>query len=124
MAARQRSAAAASGPAPREHWSVTVEGEAARLDVPADAQRDRHFEVYCCFTVARAGAGTASHALRVLVDGQQEWARRIATDTGVRDTLDVRFRRTVPAGRSLRLHALGSTEGARPLRLSIEVEEE
>jgi hypothetical protein len=124
MAPRQRSAAAASGSAPHERWSVTVEGDAARLDVPADAQRERRFEVYCCFTVAHPGGGAASHALRVLVDGQQEWARRIATDAGGRDTLDVRFRRSVPPGRALRLQALGSTEGARPLRLSIEVEEE
>ena len=124
MASRQRPAALAAGPGRREQWSTSVQGDAARLDIPADAQRERRFEVYCCFTVAHPGAGAAWHALRVLVDGQHEWSRRIATDPGARDTLEVRFGRTVPAGRALRLHALGATGRARPLRLSIEAEEE
>ena len=125
MAARQRPAPSTGpGPAPREQWSVAVVGDSARLDIPADAQRERRFEIYCCFTVAHPGSGEAWHALRVLVDGRQEWARRISTDSGGRDTLELRLHRSVPAGRALRLAARGATGRARPVRLSIVAEEE
>ena len=125
MASRHRPAPTAGPDATRrEHWSVAVAGESARLDIPADAHRERRFEIYCCFSVAHPGSGEAWHALRVLVDGRQEWARRISTDAGARDTLELRLRRTVPAGRALRLAALGATERTRPIRLSIDAEEE
>ena len=124
MASRHRPAPTGPGAARGEHWSVAALGDAARLDIPADARRERRFEIYCCFTVVHPGTGEAWHALRVLVDGRQEWARRIPTDPGGRDTLELRLHRSVPAGRALRLAALGSTERARPVRLSIDAEEE
>ena len=123
MASRHRPAPTGPDASRREHWSVAVSGDAARLDIPADAQRERRFEIYCCFAVAHPGSGDAWHSLRVLVDGRQEWARRLRTDPGAGDTLELRLHRTVPAGRALRLAAHGATERARALRISIDAEE-
>ncbi len=125
MAARPRSRAKRSAAAPPERWSVeTHSGEVAHLDIPADSSRERHFEIYCSYAVMHRDAGAAWHALRVLVDGAHEWARRVPTDNGARDSLDLRFRRTVPPGRALRVSAIGEAEGAAPLGLSISAEED
>ena len=108
-----------------ERWSVeTARDGVARLDIPPHATRERRFEVYCSFRVAHPGAGAASHALRVLVDGAHEWSRRVPTDAGGRDSLDVRFRRTVPVGQPLRLTAIAEVDGALPLGLSISADED
>jgi len=112
----------ASGP---EHWSVRVDRDSvARLDIPPHASRDRSFEIYCSLLVGHPGGGSASHALRVLVDGAHEWSRRVETDPGGRDTLDVRIRRVVPAGRALRLTAIAETDRAITLGLSITADED
>ena len=109
----------------RERWAVeTDRDDVARLDIPPHATRERSFEIWCSFRVAHPGTGDASHALRVLVDGAQEWSRRVPTDPGGRDALDLRFRRTVPAGRPLRLTAIGAVDRAVPLGLSISAEED
>lgn len=123
--ARRRGAAPERGRIEREHWSVeTPRGDVARLDIPAHAQRERRFEIYCSLSVTHPGNGVAHHALRVLVDGAQEWSRRVATDAGGRDTLDLRFRREVPIGRALRLTAIAEVDRAVPLLLSISAEED
>jgi hypothetical protein len=92
-----KSPAPASGP---ERW-VTDAGarDVARLDIPSDAYRDRTFEVSCSFFVSHVGAGGATHALHILVNG-------------VQDSLDYRFRRSVPMGQPLRLTA--TTSVSRP----------
>ena len=109
----------------RERWAVETDRDGvARLDIPPHASRERSFEIYCSLRVAHPGSGAAAHALRVLVDGAQEWSRRVPTDAGGRDTLDVRFRRVVPAGRPLRLSAIADVDRAIPLGLSISAEEE
>jgi hypothetical protein len=108
-----------------EHWAVeTDRDDVARLDIPPHASRERSFEIWCSFRVAHPGTGNASHALRVLVDGAQEWSRRVPTDPGGRDALDVRLRRVVPAGQPLRLTAIGAVDRAVPLGLSISAEED
>ena len=108
-----------------ERWSAeTARDLVVRLDVPPHATRERRFEVDCSFRVAHPGEGEASHALRVLVDGAQEWSRRVPTDPGGRDSLDVRFRRIVPVGQPLRLTAIAEVERALPLGLSIRAEED
>lgn len=125
MASKRRPAGDGAGSFRREHWSAEAPpGDVAQLDIPADASRERSFEVYCSFAVAHPGAGEAWHGLRVLVNGAQEWSRRIATDPGGRDTLDLRFRREVPVGRPLRLTAIGEVGRALPLGLSVSAEEE
>ena len=94
-----------------------------RLDIPADAQRERHFEIFCRLVV-RAGRPDAVHGMRVLVDGAVEWARRVPTHAEGSDSLDLRLRRTVPVGRPLRLSATCELRGATRERLSITAEED
>ena len=107
-----------AGAAKPERWSADAgEGDVCRLDIPADAVRERRFEIACLFVVAHPGAGTARHGLAVTVDGAREWSREIGTHEGQTDTLDVRFHRTVPAGRALRIVATGSVERARRVRV-------
>lgn len=124
---RRSPAARGAPPAPHaaERWSVESRGAGvARLDIPADASRERTFEIYCSLAVRRRDGAAATHALRVLVDGAQEWSRRVPTHDGAADTLDVRLRRTVPVGRPLRIGATGEADGAVVLRLSIAAEED
>src|SRR6218665_4159642 len=99
-----RPATVPSGP---ERWSADAgAGDVARLDIPPDAHRDRTFEIACSFVVAYRGDDVSAwHELRVLANGAQEWQRRVPTHPGGRDSLDMRFRRTVPLGEPLRLGA-------------------
>jgi hypothetical protein len=114
----------ARGSRTAERWSVESPGGVALLDIPADAARERAFEIYCSLAVRRGDGAAASHALRVLVDGAQQWSRRVPTHAGAADTLDVRLRRVVPVGRPLRIGAIGEADGAAVLRLSIVAEED
>ena len=98
--------------------------DVVRLDIPADAQRERTFEIYVRLLVAnRSGRGDATHALRVLVDGALEWSRSAPTHPDGSDSLDLRLRRSVPPGQPLRLSATCELRGAQRVRLSIEAEE-
>ena len=113
---------------PREHWSVRADAaDVAVLDIPADLRRERRFEIDCRFVVRTREdvAPGAWHAMRVSVDGAQEWSRRIDTaNPGASDSLDVHFRRDLPAGRPLRIVA--TTEvggGAQRVSLAIEADE-
>ena len=125
MATKRRAASAAASASASERWAVESRGDdVAHLDIPAHASRERRFEVYCSYAVMHRDAGAAQHGLRVLVDGAHEWSRRVPTDNGARDTLDLRFRRTVPVGRALRVTAIGEAEGATPLGLTITAEED
>lgn len=108
-----------------ERWAADAgAGDVCRLDIPADAARERRFEIACRFVVAHPGSGEARHGLAVTVDGAREWSREIDTHAGPSDGLDVRFRRVVPAGRPLRIVAAGSVRRARRLSLSGTAEEE
>ena len=121
-APRARGRAAASAP---ERWSIDVgSGDVAHLDIPAHATRQRTFEIDCRLVVMHRDAGPASHAMRVLVDGAQEWARRVTTHNGAHDSLDLRLRRQVAVGRPLRITAITEADGASRLALSISAEEE
>ena len=108
-----------------EHWEVDAgSGDVAHLDIPADASRDRLFEISCTFVVAHRGDEDASHALRVLVDARQEWSREVPTHPGGQDSLDVSLRRSVPVGVPLRVTAIASAHGAARVRLAIVAEEQ
>lgn len=116
----------AATPSP-EHWRIDAGDRAdALLVVPADARRERRFEISVAMSVRpRAGAREPWHELRVLADGELQWSRRIATDPAGRyDGLDYRFRRSVPVGRELRLQAFVECGGAERLRLTIEADED
>ena len=123
-----RRAAAARSSRSLEHWSVDAgDGDVAHLDIPPDAQRERSFEISCSLVVAQRGGDDddpAWHALKVLVDGAQQWSRRAATHPGPRDSLDLQFRRVVPSGQPLRLTAIAQVHRAARLRLTIVAEEE
>lgn len=110
--------------ADHEHWSIDAGDRAtARLDIPPHATRERRFEIDVRFVV-KAGAGVApEHALRVLVNGAQEWSRRVATAAG-EDSLEWRQRRSVPVGEPLRIQALTEVRHALRLRLVITAHEE
>jgi hypothetical protein len=125
MTSRRRPATLRADSSAPERWSVDAGGaEVAHLDIPAHATRQRTFEIDCRFVVMHRGAGPAWHAMRVLVDGAQEWSRRVPTHDGDHDSLDLRFRRTVPVGRPLRVTATGEAGGATRLALAISAEED
>jgi hypothetical protein len=108
-----------------ERWRVDAGDRAiARLDVPPHANRERVFEIDVRFVV-RAGAGRApQHGLRVLVNGAQEWARRVPTARDGEDSLEWRQRRSVPVGQPLRIQALGDVQQALRMRLVVSVVED
>lgn len=109
-----------------ERWLADA-GDApeACLDIPADSQRERRFEIACSMTVRPAGDATAPwHELRVYADGDLQWSRRIPTQhPAAFDGLDYRFRRTVAVGRGLRLQALSECNQGRRIQLTIEADE-
>ena len=109
---------------PPERWSADAgTRDVVRLDIPADALRERSFEIDCRLVVRASRAG-ARHGMRVLVDGALEWARTVPTHADGGDSLDLRLHRTVPAGRPLRLTASCELQGAQRVSLRISAEEE
>ncbi len=119
----------ASAPTERrpEHWSADAgHRDVVKLDVPADAARERRFEIYVRLVAANPAArAEATHALRVLVDGALEWSRSAATPADGPDSLELRLARTVPVGRPLRLNATCAVRGgAQRVSLTISADEE
>ncbi len=98
----------------------------ATLRIPADAVRERRFEIACAMTV-RAPADEAVpawHQMTVHADGQQQWSRRVPThNPGSFDGLDFRFRRSVPLGQELRVSVTVTCAGGRRRSLDIEADE-
>jgi len=112
---------------PPERWSTDAGArDVAQLTVPPDARRDRRFEVFCHFVVARKGEADAEawHGMRIDVNGSLEWSRRVPTENpGHTDLLDYRFRREVPAGQALRIAVRTEVRNAARVRLALEAEE-
>jgi hypothetical protein len=107
-----------------EHWAAEAGArDVVRLDIPADALRERTFEIFCRLIV-RTTRGDATHAMRVLVDGALEWERKLPTHAGGDDSLDLRLRRSVPAGRPLRITASCELRGAVRVSLGVSADEE
>ena len=99
--------------------------DVARLDIPADALRERHFEIFCRLVVSnKAGRTDATHAMRVLVNGALEWTRAVPTQPDGSDGLDLRLRRSVPVGRPLRVTATCELRGAQRVSLTISADED
>ncbi len=117
-----------------ERWSVEA-GDAtnATLTIPADAKRERRFEIAVAVTVAvpsteheSKGAGAHEPWLQVtvLANGAQQWRRRVPVhNPGQYDGLDYRFRRSVPVGQALRIAVAVAGSGVRRQRLVIEADE-
>jgi hypothetical protein len=90
-------------PAP-ERWTLDAgDAASATLHIPADARRERRFEIACAATVAvPEDHADAWLQMTVQADGQQQWQRRVpAHNPGEFDGLDFRFSRPVPVGRAL-----------------------
>ena len=110
---------------PTERWRADAgDRPIARLDVPPHATRERVFEIDVRFVV-KAGAGRdPQHGLRVLINGAQEWTRRLKTQRDGEDGLEWRQRRSVPVGEALRIQALTEVQHAMRLRLVVTAVEE
>jgi len=113
-------------PASPERWSAdSGSRDVVRLDIPADALRERTFEIFVRLVVAnKAHRHDATHALRVLVDGALEWSRSAATHVDGSDSLDLRLRRSVPVGRPLRLVVQSKVHGVQRRALTISADQE
>ena len=107
-----------------ERWAAEAGArDVARLDIPADALRERSFEIFCRLVV-RTTRPDATHAMRVLVNGALEWERKLPTHASGDDSLDLRLRCSVPLGRPLRITATCELRGSQRVSLSINAEEE
>ncbi len=109
-----------------ERWHLDAADAAqATLLIPADAVRERRFEIAIAMTVhAAADHAAAWHQMSVQADGEQQWRRRVPThNPGSFDGLDYRFRRTVPVGRALRITVAVACHGGRRRSLVIEADE-
>ena len=109
-----------------EHWEADAgDASVAHLDIPADAVRDRAFEVAVDWSVrALPGVAEAWHELRVLLNGAHQWTRRVPTHLDGGDGLDYRVRCEVPAGQALRVAAVTHSTGVRRLSLRITADED
>lgn len=111
---------------PAERWSTRA-GDAALavLDIPADAHRQRRFEIACAMTVqALDNSDSPWHELRVYCDGQLQWQRRVPTQQPAPfDGLDFRFQWPIAVGRRARIQVESHCQGARRLQLQIDAEE-
>ena len=108
-----------------ERWSLDAADRAVgKLDIPPHAVRERIFEIDVRFVVKAGGGASPTHALRVLVNGAQQWSRQVSTAAGGDDSLEWRQRRTVPVGQSLRVQALTEVQHTMRRRLTIEAREE
>ncbi len=113
-------------PVKAERWVVSG-GDAATvtLTIPADAGRERRFEIACAITLSvPEGARAPWHQMTVLTNGTQQWRRReLSHNPGAWDGLDYRFSRSVPVGQALRITVSVACQGARRRSLQIEADE-
>lgn len=122
-------AAAQAAPARKpERWQLSAgDAATATLLIPADAQRERRFEIACAITVAVPEAATPArcwHQMTVLANGSQQWQRREPShNPGAWDGLDMRFARSVPVGQALRVTVSVAVQGVRRRSLVVEADE-
>ena len=111
-----------------ERWSIDASDAAtSTLVIPADARRERRFEIACAVTVTVPAAASAMEPwlqMSVLANGTQQWRRRApAHNPGAWDGLDYRFARSVPVGQALRITVAVAGHGVRRRSLVIEADE-
>jgi hypothetical protein len=109
-----------------ERWQLDGgDAATATLTIPADARRQRRFEIACAATVAvPLDAAGGWHQMTVLANGSQQWRRReSAHNPGAWDGLDYRFSRSVAVGQTLRITVQLAGQGVRRRSLMIEAEE-
>lgn len=113
-------------PNPPERWTLAGgDAPSATLHIPADARRERRFEIACAVTVhVPEGAPSAWLQVTVQANGAQQWRRRVpAHNPGEFDGLDYRFARSVPVGQALRVGVAVAGQGVRRRSLTIEADE-
>jgi len=111
---------------PPERWTLQAgDAPGAVLVIPADAKRERRFEIAIAVTVAvPADAHAPWLQVTVLANGTQQWKRRTpAHNPGAYDGLDYRFTRSVPVAQALRVQVAVSGSGVRRRSLLIEADE-
>ena len=111
---------------PPERWAITAgDAATATLLIPADARRERRFEIACAITVGQRESATGAwHQMTVLANGAQQWQRREPTQCpGAFDSLDYRFSRSVPVGQALRVQVSVATHRTQRRSLVIEADE-
>jgi hypothetical protein len=111
-----------------ERWTLNAgDAPTATLTIPADARRERRFEIACAVTVAVPETATPArcwHQMTVLANGSQLWQRREpAHNPGAWDGLDYRFARSVPVGQALRVTVNVAVQGLRRRSLVVEADE-
>ena len=109
-----------------ERWCLAAgDAATATLVIPADARRERRFEIACAITVGVPSApATAWLQMSVLANGTSQWRRREpAHNPGAWDGLDYRFARSVPVGQALRITVAVTCQGVRRRTLLIEADE-
>ena len=110
-----------------ERWTLAAgDAATATLHIPADAQRQRRFEIACAATVGvpEEAPPAAWLQLTVLANGVQQWRRRLpAHNRGAFDGLDYRFSRSVPVGQALRITVAVAGAGVQRKTLVIEADE-
>ncbi len=109
-----------------ERWTLSAgDAATATLHIPADARRERRFEIACAITVAVPGGGRQPwHEMTVQADGQRQWRRRVDShNPGAWDGLDYRFSRSVPVGQALKITVSVACQGARRRTLDVEADE-
>jgi hypothetical protein len=111
---------------PPERWSLDAgDAPSAVLVIPADAKRQRRFEIACAVTVGVPGDAHAPWLqVTVQANGTLQWKRRTpAHNPGAYDGLDYRFTRSVPVGQALRVQVAVAGAGVRRRTLHIEADE-
>ena len=113
-------------PSPPEHWALDAgDAATATLTIPADARRERRFEIACAVTVGVPAQGPPGWLqMSVQANGTQQWKRRdTAHNPGAWDGLDYRFSRSVPVGQALRVTVAVAGQGVRRRSMLIEADE-
>lgn len=107
-----------------ERWTLSAgDAATATLTIPADAKRERRFEIACAVTVG-VPEGGGWLQVTVQANGAKEWQRRIpAHNPGQWDGLDYRFRRSVPVAQTLRVTVTVAGSGVRRRTLVVEADE-
>ncbi len=117
-----------SPPKPKpEHWQLKASDAAtATLVIPADARRERRFEIACAVTVGVPQEEPHGWLqVTVQANGAKEWQRRTAANNpGAWDGLDYRFSRNVPVAQALRVTVSVTGQGVRRRSLDIEADEQ
>ena len=110
-----------------ERWTLSGSDAAtATLTIPADAKRERRFEIACAVTVG-VPEDSSGGWLQVTVqaNGAKEWQRRVpAHNPGAWDGLDYRFSRSVAVAQTLRITVTVAGGGVRRRSLEIEADEQ